>query len=143
MATIKVRTRTARPCPCGCGLEHVRVVGELHWPEVGSWQFFFALLAHDGEQRNLWIALGGAPARDGQDTYVSILTFTRDDQFVSRITDAAESPHRKESLFLEGVARLADRAEIFPVEAVRAWVFETVDELLEEDGELRRFLLEG
>lgn len=144
MATTKhLRTRTS-PCPCGCGEQHVRIRGELHWPEVQRWQYYFVMLAHQGERRNAWFALGGAPnALDARDGYASVLSWRADDQIISRIVDASASPHREEPLFADGVARLVDRDEVFPREDVREWVFQSIDAIIASDPEVHAFLLDG
>ena len=141
-ATAKQLRTAGVPCPCGCGEEHVRIVGEVHWPELDRWQFYFALLAHQGEQRNVWFALGGAPnAADDRQGYVSVLSFRTGDDVISRITDASESPHRDEPLFVDRAARLVDRDEVFPRENVREWVFASIDDIIASDPSVRAFLL--
>ena len=86
--------------------------------------------------------LGGVTAEERQG-YVSVeMWLTAEGGWASRITDARASPHRHHEIF-EDAARLVDRDEVFPDEAKRAWVFETVDQLAIADLEIAAFLKRG
>lgn len=144
MATTKLVRKSEVPCPCGCGKQHMRIVGEIHWEDVGRWQYYFAMLAQHDEERHAWFALGGAPNDvDARDGYVSVESWSDGDNVISRITDASESPHRAEPMFVDNVGRLVDRAEVFPREDVRAWVFASIDDIVANDPDVRAFLVEG
>lgn len=91
----------------------------------------------------VWFALGGAPNDvDERDGYVSVESWSAGDQIISRITDASESPHRKESMFPDDAGRIVDRDDVFPREDVRAWVFASIDDIISSDPDVRAFLLE-
>jgi hypothetical protein len=111
--------------------------------EEGRVALVLAMLADDGHVANLWMVVGAGsfwPARDPRDCFASVQRWYADGGFVTRITDAKESPFRAEPIFVDGDARLLDRDEAIDDQAIKDWIVDRAIVVSERDEVLSDFM---
>jgi hypothetical protein len=139
-ATIHRSEREERACPCGCGQQFPLFKGRMDYGDDRSVLFRAAHLSHPATGPHLWLVLGSGAwfDDDERDCWVVLHVWLDDDNMVTRIEDAADSPFREGDVFDE---RLLTRAEVQAKEGAAEWAIDRRVEFAVRHEETAAFFL--
>jgi hypothetical protein len=140
MATIEEAASESRSCQCGCGQEARLLSGKFSY-KVGRYAVFRTILLKCNESGpHVWSLLGKGSwfEDDNRDCWLTLHTWVKEDNLVTRVENPEDSPFPKLFEFSE---RLLTREEVLSQEGGKEWAFEVHDSLQTEHGDISTFIL--